>query len=139
MSAIPTTSRSGNAGFTLVEMMVAMLIMTVGLLGLLQSVSAAYKQCLRTRVRDEAALLAESTMHEWCRMGFDAISAPAANPRPVDRLIGGASRRFEVTRGMEGMGSLASSGKSTKKLTVVVAWTINGETINHQIFTLKSK
>ena len=59
MSAPPTISPSGSAGFTLVEMLMAMLVMAVGLLGLLQSVNLAYQQGTKNRLRSEAVQLAE--------------------------------------------------------------------------------
>lgn len=129
MTAIPTTSRSSE-GFTLVEMLMAMLIMTVGLLGLLQSVSVAYQQGLRDRVRQEAVQVAEARMHDWRRMGFDAITANGRTT--VERLMSGVPRLFEVEWEQKGMGN-------SKRLMVAVAWSIKGETFSHEIYTVATK
>ena len=59
------TSRKDSGGFTLVEMMMAMLVLTVGLLGLLQSIQVAWQHNARNRLREEAVLLAEERMNDF--------------------------------------------------------------------------
>lgn len=129
MTASTKTSRSGE-GFTLVEMLMAMLILTVGLLGLLQSLNVAYDQGLRDRVRQEAVLLAEEQMHDWHRMAFKAITA--SRSFVVPRTVAGIPRSFSVTREQSWAGS-------SKRLRLAVSWTIKGHTVMHEIFTLKTE
>ena len=136
MTATPLTSHSNSAGFTLVEMLMAMLIMTVGLLGLLQSVNVAYQQSLRDRVRNEAVLLAEEQMHDWRRLAFGDISG---NEKTVVKLVGGVPTLFTVTRSVEEAGAGPSLFKPTKKLTVAVQWQIKREASSHEIYTLKNR
>lgn len=133
MTANRTTSRSGSAGFTLVEMLMAMLILTVGLLGLLQSVNIAYKQSLRDRVRNEAVLLAEEQMHDL-RRKVTEISADYQDSITVNRTIAGAPKAFTVKRDIKLMGASA-----TRKLLVAVNWSINGENVSHTIYALKNR
>jgi len=134
MSVIPTTSRRNSGGFTLVEMLMAMLVMTVGLLGLLQSVQMAYQHSLRNRVREEAVHLAEERMHDWRRMAFASITATSPKKEPVTKLLGGAPRSYTVTRGVDDMGS---GTNPAKKLTVGVAWTVKEEAASHAIYTMR--
>ncbi len=136
MPAILTTSPLDDRGFTLVEMLMATLVMTVGLLGLLQSVQMAYEHSLRNRVREEAVLLAEETMHDWRRVAFDDITAEGPKQKQVTRLLGGAPRSYTVTIGMVEMGS-STIAKPAKKLTVGVAWTVKGEVASHEIYTMR--
>ena len=136
MPVRPTTSQPNSGGFTLVEMLMAMLVMTVGLLGLLQSVQMAYEHSLRNRVREEAVHLAEERMHDWRRMAFKAITATIPKEEPVTKLLGGAPRSYTVTRGVAGMGGSALS-KPAKKLTVGVTWTVKGEAASHTIYTMR--
>ena len=136
MPAILTTSPLDDRGFTLVEMLMAMLVMTVGLLGLLQSVQMAYQHSLRNRVRVEAVHLVEERMHDWRRMAFEAITATIPKEEPVTKLLGGAPRSYTVTRGVAGMGGSALS-KPAKKLTVGVTWTVKGEAAGHEIHTMR--
>ena len=134
MSVIPTTSRRNSGGFTLVEVLMAMLVMTVGLLGLLQSVQMAYQHSLRNRVREEAVHLAEERMHDWRRMAFKSITATSPKQEPVTKLLGGTPRSYTVTREMVDMGS---GTNPAKKLTVGVAWTVKEEAASHAIYTVR--
>lgn len=133
MTAYRTTSPSGSAGFTLVEMLMAMLILTVGLLGLLQSVNVALKQSLRDRVRNEAVLLAEEQMHELRRKVTES-GADYQNSTTVNRTIAGVSKEFTVKSGIKLMGASA-----TRKLWIAVNWSINGENVSHTIYALKNR
>lgn len=115
----------------------AMLVMTVGLLGLLQSVQSAYRQVLADRVREEAVLLAEEQMHDWRKEPFDEILANSKPSSTADRYIGGAVRRFQVQRESEATGALAGT-PPTVRMKVSVSWTLRGATLSHAIYTLKT-
>lgn len=56
--ALPTS----RAGFTLVEVMVAVVILLVGLLGLLQSVNIATEQNMKNMFRQEATRLLDNRL-----------------------------------------------------------------------------
>ena len=133
MTARETTLPSGE-GFTLVEMLMAMLIMTVGLLGLLQSVSVAYRQSLADRLRQEAVLVAEEHMHDWQRLEFKNVTASGRST--VDRNMAGSTRQFTVEREQREMGS---SVKTSRRLRVAVRWDIRGQAVSHEIFAVKTR
>lgn len=135
MTAALVTLQKNSNGFTLVEMLMAMLVMTVGLLGLLQSVQLAYRQSLLDRVRDEAVLLAEEKMHDWRRESYQNISS-SLKSEIVERTIGGGKRSFEVLKQGEEMGS--GAGRS-KRLKLAVTWSMRGDTQRHEIYTLKTR
>ncbi len=77
MQAITGSSRGKQRGFTLVEMMVAMLMMTVGLLAVAQLVPFSIR--LNTANRDDstALVLAQNEMNQF-------IEQPLANTAYVD-------------------------------------------------------
>jgi type IV pilus assembly protein PilV len=125
---MPRTSRSGDAGFTLVEMMMAMLIMTVGLLGLLQSIQVAYRNNARNAVRDQGVLVAYNSMNDFKRRPYQDISRSFY-------LVSSGRRKYSVTREAEEIGT--SSG--AKKLMVRVAWKFEGVSANQQIYTFKAR
>ena len=52
-------ARRAEAGFTIIEFLVAVLILTVGLFGLLTSLDVAMKQNVSTKLKDNAVVLAE--------------------------------------------------------------------------------
>ena len=73
---MPTLQRS-NRGFTLVELVVAMVITLVAVLGLLQAVGVMGAQNLGNATRDEAMQIAEATMNDLRTRPFDQISTAA--------------------------------------------------------------
>jgi type IV pilus assembly protein PilV len=127
------TSRSASKGFTLVEVLMAMLIMAVGLLGLLQSVNVAYEHNARNKLREEAVLVAEEQMNDFRRMGFDSITANAVSN--VRRAIVGRFRNFSVTRQYQTI----PIGGDSKKLTVAVDWRFKNVKTEHVIYTMTSR
>ncbi len=136
MSATPTISPSGSAGFTLVEMLMAMLVMAVGLLGLLQSVNLAYQQGTKNRLRSEAVQLAEERMHAWSGRPFDSITTNIEMTSSETKLVVGAPWKYTVTRMAQPAGPTTTS---VKKLIVEVAWSLRGETVSHEIYTLRTR
>ena len=127
MSAIPRRSPCSR-GFTLIEMLMALLILTVGLLGLLQSVGVAYEHNVRTRLRDEAVAIAEEQLSEMRRdPTIDTFPAFSTAIRPIS----GASKAFRVSRAVEPI------GESSRKLTVTVRWSFKNMTTSHEIYTIR--
>lgn len=135
MTAAVTSSHLNSRGFTLVEMLMSMLVLTVGLLGLLQSVSVAYKHSLKDRLRKEATLLAEERMHDLSSRRFDIISCVGDREEQGEKSVAGVPWRFTLTKRAD----LVGSTTSTKKLRVKVEWTVKTESHSHEIFTLKTK
>ena len=134
MNASRTTSPPDSAGFTLVEMLMAMLVMTVGLLGLLQSVNVAYQQGTKTRLRSEAVQVAEERMHELSGLAFTKIPE-CAKTSVETRMVGGVPWNYTVTRKVQPAGSTAAAFQ----LTVAVSWSVRGETASHEIYTLRTR
>ncbi|GFO63906.1 pilus assembly protein PilV [Geomonas paludis] len=114
-------------------MLMALLVMTVGLLGLLQSVSVAYQQNLRDKLRKEATQLAEERMHDWCRLPFDGITGSVIKEEASGKLVAGSPWRFSVAR------EASTVGSATRKLHVVVKWSVKGTESRHEIFALRSR
>lgn len=131
---MPPTSPYDSRGFTLVEVMMAMLIMTVGLFGLLQSVNVAYEHTARNKLREEAVQLAEEQMNGFKVRPFDLVTATSG--RSIEaRQIAGSFRNFSVTRQCQAM----PDGGNSKKLTVAVGWRFKNAKSEHVIYTLKNK
>ena len=127
---VPALQRD-NHGFTLIEVMVAILILMVGMLGLLQAINLATEVNIRNQVRDEAVSVGERVMNEMRGKGFDNISV--ASPVTATYTYGtyqlpsklrGASRSYSITRQSKVISTLDSN--SVKELTVTVAWSYKG-------------
>ncbi|WP_136514249.1 type IV pilus modification PilV family protein [Geomonas edaphica] len=135
MTASRQTSLSSNGGFTLVEMLMAMLVMTVGLLGLLQAVIVAYQHGMKNRFRAEAVLVAEKQMHGWTRLPFEKIKEKSGETKEETTKVGGVPWSYKVTTKAEPAGSTTT----TLKLTVGVIWSPKGETASHEIYALRTR
>src|SRR6266403_2105424 len=92
MQAIGGSRGGKQRGFTLIEMMIAMLMMTVGLLAVAQLVPFSIR--LNTANRDDstALVLAQNEMNQF-------IEQPLANPTFIDAAgnnctLGNGARRF---------------------------------------------
>jgi type IV pilus assembly protein PilV len=111
--------------------MVAMLIMTVGLLGLLQSVMVAYEHNTRNKMREEALLVGEEQMNDLRGQSHD-ISTAYLNTTTAVRVVLGVNKKFSVTRQCQPMGT-------TNRLNVAVRWSFKNVSATHVIYTLKNR
>lgn len=121
------TSTSSNGGFTLVEVMVAIVITLVGLLGLLEAATLATKQNLKNQMREEAVLLGEEVVRNTQKKSFVAVSSVT---RIYPTKIRGLSRNYNATTTVESLST------TSKKFTVNVSWTTGYETASHEVVSL---
>lgn len=123
-----------NKGFTLIELMAAMVITLVGLLGLLQTINLSMEHNLRNQLRDEATLIAEGWMGNLKVRAFDQISGvnrPKFSARQVPSNLRGGSFQYSVFRPCSSMGTGA-------KLKVRVIWNYKGTPFSHEVNSLRS-
>jgi type IV pilus assembly protein PilV len=126
-------------GFTLIEVMVAILILMVGMLGLLQAINLATEVNIRNQVREEAVYTANRVLSEMRGRVFDNISVAATKKNfytyatyQLPSKIRGASRSYSVTRKSRVLSTV--DGKDvTKELTVTVAWSYKGVGYQNQV------
>lgn len=119
----------------------AILIMTVGLLGLLQSLQVAYRHAARTKLQEEAVQVAEEQMNDFRLLAFERITAQCAVGN-LEREVVGATRTFEISRDCRPLG--VSSDKcrpedDSKKLTVAVTWQFQNVTAHQVIYSVKNR
>ena len=113
-----------DSGFSLVEVIMAILILMVGMLGLLQAINLATETNLRNQLRDEAVFVGERVMSELRGRGFDNISATYAATTLPSRLRG-VSRTYGIQKSSTVL-STENALPVTKQLRVVVTWTYKG-------------
>ena len=113
-----------NSGFTLVEVVMAILILMVGMLGLLQAINLATEVNIRNQVREEAVFLGERVMNELRGKGFDNISAAYGAYNSPSKLRG-VTRSYTVLRSSTVL-STVSGSPATKQMTVTVTWNYKG-------------
>jgi type IV pilus assembly protein PilV len=88
-------SMQNKSGFTLVEVLVAIVIMMVGLLGLLQSVNIALETNFKNQQRDEVVRVGESVMNDMRGKTFGIASS---TPLKVPSKLRNSNNSYTVMR-----------------------------------------
>jgi len=68
----------GEAGFTLMEVMVALVVLTIGLMSIAVLMATVYKQAVRSRYASLAAMLASEKLEDLCSFGQNDMRAHLA-------------------------------------------------------------
>lgn len=126
-------SPSNNSGFTLVELMVAMLIMVVGLMGLLQTLNVTMEYGLRNQLRDEAVLVGEKAMSFQKVRPFDQLSTN--HPPLVNSQLRSGRVQYKVTCEADPL----SLTVDEKTMTVRVEWNYKGSVFTHEVRSNRSR
>jgi type IV pilus assembly protein PilV len=133
---LQTKSLQNSEGFSLVEVMVAFVILIVGLLGLLQAVNVALLHNLQNQVREEAVQIASSVLNEMRTSPFGTPATDAAS-YDIPSKIRGGNLKYAVKRTVAN----ASTGTTitTHQYQVDVEWQLKGQTFTHSAVTVRSK
>lgn len=122
---------SRNKGFTLVEVLMAVLILMVGMLGLLQAVNLAMEMNLRNQVREEAVYVGERVMNELKGRGFYSISSNYRNYSTPSR-IRGFTKKYGVERRSSELAT-ENGLPTTKQLEVTITWSYKGASYQNRV------
>jgi hypothetical protein len=122
--------------------MVATLITTVVLLGLLKSVEIATEQNLRTQVRDEITHVAEVRMNSFRALPFAMISTCSTcpgyryvyTPETVPSRMRGVNKSYTLTRS-----TVVSTDKTAVDLGVRVKSTFKNTSSSYEMHTVRSQ
>ena len=125
------TSASNNKGFTLIEVMTAMLILTVGLLGLLQAVNVSMEHNLKNRLRDNAVMIGEQHINGLIKMPFD--DAITNTYTSVTAVSGTLKKQYRVERTKQNITT------DSVRYRVNVQWTFKNATTNHEVIAVESR
>lgn len=120
-----------NDGFTLIEFLVAIVILMVGMLGLLQAVNVAIKSNMQNQIRNEALLVADHAMAYELAKGFDAVSTSTKNV-VAQRPVLNAFKNFSVVR-------TGTPFPNSKEIRFEVSWRYNGVRYTHDAGGVISK
>lgn len=115
--------------FTLVEVLVAMLILMVGLLGLLQVINLAIRTNLQNEVRDRAVSIAEDRLAREKSLPFDNITSTGEKIINVPSKIRSAPVNYTVTLRVDNIGN-------SKKIDIGVRWQHRGDNYEHVVSSL---
>ena len=117
-------SISNRSGFTLVEVLVAMVFMLVGLLGLLQSINISMEHNVKNHLREEATRVGEREMNVFrTNPGVTALKRISSTVLP--------NKSFVVTK-------TATPFAGSQELEVVVRWKFKNMSTQHMVRSILS-
>lgn len=122
---------NNSSGFTLIEFLVATVILMVGLLGLLQVINVAMEKNLETVFRNEAITLADDMMMEQRGKVFTALASEAkvGKTRNVRGIFKSYSAEVTVT----------NPSTNSRKISVDVTWKYKKLAKKHQVSSAVSQ
>jgi type IV pilus assembly protein PilV len=120
------SSYYASRGFTLVEVLVAMLVLLFGMLGSLVGVIAAGDYNLGSALRSEAVKIAQEQL-ENTRVGRYDLIAPTT--LQVQRQIRKTPQNFQVT-------TTVTTNDTLRQVNVNVQWTFKNRTHSHSAETI---
>lgn len=129
----PISIHNNASGFTLVELLVAMAILLVGLLGLMYSVEIAMEHNLKNQMRGEVVQIAEEAMSDMRSRPFDNIST---TPIVIPSKLRNINRSYTVTRKIE---ALPNPTVTSRQYQVDVRWLYKNVSTTHSIVTVRSR
>lgn len=120
-----------NKGFTLIEFLVAIVILMVGLLGLLQTINLSLQHNLTTQLRNEAVSVADDFMSRELSKTFDLISTSTGN-FSMNRKVAASFKIYSVERS-------GTSISNSKQVNVIIIWRHKGNRYQHETTAVVSK
>ena len=124
---------SDKHGFTLLELLVAVVILMVGLLGLLQTINVALQYSLKSQMDYIGAMVADQQMAQEMTKPFANVSATGnSHQSVVQRQINLATINYTVNK----TGTAVSA--NTTGVTIQVNWNYRGNAYNHSIYSMVS-
>ncbi len=126
-----------NKGFTLIEFLVALVILMVGMLGLLQSINLALNSNLENILRTEAVTLADDRMMSIRAKSFTAISTTTLGYN-VPRDIRGIFKNYSVREAVSVVTTTDLGAPRSKQIDIDVIWKIKAKRSTHSISSIIS-
>ena len=120
---------NNSRGFTLIEFMLAIVILSVGMLGMLQGINIAMDKNRDNIFRTEAVMLADERMMAVRALSFDSISATIAVP-PKESAGSRSFKSYSVQKIVTQL-----TGKS-KQVFINVSWHKRKSLYSHSISSI---
>jgi type IV pilus assembly protein PilV len=116
-------------GFTLLEFLVAIVIMMVGLLGLLEVVNVGIRENMGNKLRNDAIMLADQVMANQRVRPFANISTTAGKSQTINAGAGSVSYTVSKT-------VTKYAGTNSANVIVNISWLARGKQKQHSLSTV---
>ena len=127
-----------NSGFTLVEVMMAMLIAVIGMFGVLETISVTLQHNLKNELRNEGVKVGEKYMTELRGKNFGRYSV-AYTTFTAKRKVRGASKDYTVERTTQTLASDETGSPTSMRLQVVVRWAFRNTSSQNRVVSVVAK
>ena len=132
--ARPTMSPPGDGGFTLVEVLVAMVITLVALMGLLQSVQIVNETNLRNQMREEAVQVGGMYLNSLMAADYSQTAADTPMRYSSATRLRGLTSKYYVDTVRTRIGT-----SNSKNAVVTVSWRFKTFSTSLQMSSIKSE
>jgi len=143
-------------GFTLVEVMIALVVVLVVFLALMQTALVGIDSNMRNVLRDEAVSIAEMRMNEARSIPFTSLGSDPGSLAGYDCPNGFSSTGVPVERNIRnisgfdfctnltcqelgGDGNCSTDDADSKQVNVMVGWKWKGDNYTHRITTIRKR
>ena len=144
-------------GLTLVEVMIALLVLLAASLALLETALLSIESNRKNAIRQEALEIAQIRMNEARDIPFDKLSDDSADAVPDDNLVLEACSGYpvndqlpypvKVTRSFGNVAgfdfgtrrTVVPMGSGNKQITILVRWVYREECCTHSLSTIMGK
>ena len=116
---------SGNSGFTLIELMVAITIMIVGLVGMFDMLWVATRKNVENELREKAVAVAEQELNNLKAQPFADINSNLVGIVQQVALSGGATQDVTVQT------QVVNLSANSKRISVRAFWNYRGNIYEH--------
>ena len=116
---------SGNSGFTLIELMVAITIMIVGLVGMFDMLWVATRKNVENELREKAVAVAEQELNNLKAQPFANITSNMGGIVKRVVLSGGAARPVTVQTQVDNL------SLNSRRISVRASWNYRGNIYEH--------
>jgi len=120
-----------NKGFTLIESLVALVILAIVLLGLLTGLMIAIDMNTRNILRDEAVKIADKYA-EICRNDITKCKSPTS---PEERQFRNFKEQYNIDVKIDNPNVTSGSNINVKIVNITVTWQYRGKNYSHTIKT----
>ena len=127
-----------NKGFSIIEALVAMMILMVVMLGMLQTIIISADATMKSTYRDMAVKVSQEqleTMRNSVTTGDPLLLNVTSSIFTVNRQIRNTSLAFTVNRFVN-VAQIAAGANNSKWVDLSITWTHKGETLSYNTSTI---